>query len=189
MYDNNFSFSCSRGYQGRRCERKYVSATGSQLNGPKMSDKLPICLLGFGHYPCQWIVQEGQGQTVQVYRFKQYRCKESNSTGVQDQTVQVYRIKQYRCTGSNSTGVQDHTVQVYRFKQNRCTGSNSTGVHEQTVQVYRIKQYRCTGSSSTGVHDQIVQMYRFKQYRRTGSNSTWDVTFEIVYSKKFSVNC
>lgn len=42
---------CSRGFHGRRCERKYVS--GAKLHGPRMSDKLPICLFGIGHYPCQ----------------------------------------------------------------------------------------------------------------------------------------
>lgn len=42
---------CAKGYRGRRCERKYVSTTGSL--GAHMSDKFPLCLLGMAHYPCQ----------------------------------------------------------------------------------------------------------------------------------------
>jgi len=41
---------CEKGYHGQRCERKYV---WSGLEGPRMSDKFPMCLLGIAHYPCQ----------------------------------------------------------------------------------------------------------------------------------------
>ena len=44
-------FSCSHGYHGLRCERKYVdTATAGVMS--RQSDKFPLCILGMAHYPC-----------------------------------------------------------------------------------------------------------------------------------------
>ncbi|XP_023322014.1 pro-neuregulin-2, membrane-bound isoform [Eurytemora carolleeae] len=40
---------CSRGFHGRRCERKYVSGI---IKGVKTTSHMPICIKGMGHYPC-----------------------------------------------------------------------------------------------------------------------------------------